>query len=187
MKKHAFILAALIGAASAHAQVRSEEPVYLTVAGGTSHLNLDCTGATTCDSGDTGVKLVGGYEFGNGLSLELGYLSFGKFRAADGVLGLTVKPTAFVLGAAYALPLGTSWGLNVRLGAAHVKTKISAVSGSLTGKDSESKVKVYAGAGVTYAVSKTVKLELGADSTEAQYAGEKGTIRMFTVGATFAF
>ena len=135
MKKHAFILATLIGAASAQAQAQANEPIYMTTAAGASHLNLDCTGATSCDASDVGAKLVGGYQFGNGLSFELGYIAFGKFRATDGALGLTVKPTAFLLGGAYALPLGTDWGLNLRLGAAQVKTKISAVSGSLSGND----------------------------------------------------
>lgn len=187
MNKHAIVLAALIAAASAQAQTQAPEPVYMTTAAGASHMNLDCTGATSCDASDVGAKLVGGYQFGNGLSLELGYIAFGKFRAADGALGLTVKPTAFLLGGAYALPLSTDWGLNLRLGAAHVKTKISAVAGSLSGKDSESKVKVYAGVGLNYAVSKTVKIELGADSTQAEYAGEKGSIRLISLGATFSF
>lgn len=185
MKKHAFVLAALIGAASAQAQTTA--PVYMTNAVGATHLNLDCAGTTSCDASDVGAKLVGGYQFGNGLSFEIGYIAFGKFRAADGVLGITVKPTAFLLGGAYALPLSTDWGLNVRLGAAHVRTKVSAVSGSLSGKDSESKVKVYAGVGLTYAITKTVKIELGADSTQAEYAGEKGSIRLISLGATFSF
>jgi OmpA-OmpF porin, OOP family len=187
MKKHAIVLAALIGAASAQAQAQSEAPVYMTNAVGATHLNLDCAGATSCDTRDVGVKLVGGYRFGNGLSLELGYVSFGEFRAADATLGLSVKPTALLLGGAYALPLGTDWGLNLRLGAAHVKTKIRAVSGTLSGADSARKVKVYAGVGLNYAISKTIKIELGADSTEAEYAGEKGSIRMISLGATFSF
>ena len=69
MKKHAIVLAALIGAASAQAQV------YGTVAGGATHLGMDCTGATSCDTSGTGVKLVGGYAFGNGFSLEAGYIA----------------------------------------------------------------------------------------------------------------
>jgi OOP family OmpA-OmpF porin len=181
MKKHAIVLAALIGAASAQAQV------YGTVAGGATHLGMDCAGATACDTSGTGVKLVGGYEFGNGFSLEAGYIGFGKFSAADGTVGLTVKPTAITLGGAFALPLGSDWGMNVRLGVAQVKTKASATVGALSGSDSESKAKVYAGVGVTYAISKTVKIELGVDSTQAEFAGEKGTLRLISLGATFAF
>ena len=66
----------------------------------------------------TGVKLVGGYEFGNGFSLEAGYIGFGKFSAADGTVGLTHNPTAITLGGAFALPRGSDRGRNVRL--AHV-------------------------------------------------------------------
>lgn len=187
MNKQAIVLAALIGAASVQAQTQTQEPIYITTAAGATHLNLDCTGTTSCDARDTGAKLVGGYQFGNGLSFEIGYIAFGKFRAADGPLAITVKPTAFLLGAAYALPLSTDWGLNLRLGAAQVKTKISAVSGTLSGKDSESKVKAYAGVGLTYAISQTVKLELGADSTQSEYAGEKGNLRLVSVAATYSF
>lgn len=181
MKKQAIVLAALIGAASAQAQV------YGTVAAGSSHLNVDCTGTTSCNSSDTGVKLVGGYAFGNGFSLEAGYVSFGKFRAVVDAATLSAKPTAFTLGGAFALPLSTDWGLNVRLGVAQVKTKLSAEVGTLKGSDSESKAKVYAGLGVSYALSKEFKLELGVDSSEAEYAGEKGTLRLITLGATYAF
>jgi len=181
MKKHAIVLAALIGAASAQAQV------YGTVAGGVTHLGLDCTGATTCDANGTGAKVVGGYEFGHGFSLEAGYISFGKFHAADSTASLSVKPTAITLGGAFALPLNSNWGMNVRLGVAQVKTKASATVGAVSGSDSESKAKVYAGVGVTYAVSKTVKFELGIDSTESEFSGEKGTLRLISLGATFAF
>jgi OOP family OmpA-OmpF porin len=183
MKKQAILLAALIGAASAHAEAQ----FYGTVAAGASHLNVDCTGASTCDTSDTGARIVGGYDFGNGFSLEAGYLSFGKFRAADSTVAVSVKPTAFTLGGAYALPLGTDWGMNIRLGIAQVKTKVGAVSGTLSGSDSQTKGKAYAGLGVTYAVSKTVKFELGMDSTQAEFAGEKGTLRLISLGATFAF
>ncbi|CAM3662317.1 outer membrane beta-barrel protein [Roseateles saccharophilus] len=181
MKKIAFALAALIGAASAQAQV------YGNIAVGSSHLNADCAGTTSCSTSDTGAKLVGGYAFGNGLSVEAGYISFGKFHATEGTASVAIKPTAFTLGGAFALPLGTAWGMNVRLGVAQVKTDVSAIVGTLTGSDSQSKAKVYAGVGLTYALSKEFKLELGLDSTEAEYAGTKGTLRLISLGATYAF
>jgi OOP family OmpA-OmpF porin len=181
MKKQAILLAALIGAASAQAQV------YGTVAGGATHINVECTGATNCDSSDTGIKLVAGYDLGNGFSIEGGYMTFGKARASDGNLSATLKPTAFVLAGAYAIPFSPEWGMNVRLGIAQVKTKISAALGTLNGSDSESKASVYVGVGATYAISKTVKLELALDSTKAEYAGEKGNVQLVSIGATFAF
>lgn len=186
MKKQAIILAALIGAASAQAQ--SNESFYVTAAAGSTHLNVDCAGTTSCDASDTGGKLVGGYKFGNGFSVELGYVSFGKFKFADSTQSLTLKPTAITLGGAYALPLNSDWGLNFRLGVAQVKTKGDAtIVGQGSGSLSESKAKVYAGVGVTYAITPAVKLELGVDSTNAEIVGEKGAVRLISLGATFAF
>lgn len=185
MKKQIIAIAALAAAAAAQAQVQN--PVYVSVAAGATHLNVDCTGVSSCDASDTGGKAAIGYDFGNGFSLEAGYISFGKFTAADGSLSIAAKPTAFTLGGAFALPLGTDWGMNFRLGAAQVKTKLSAVNGKLTGSDSETKTHVYAGLGLTYAISKTVKLELGVDSTQSEYAGEKGAVRLISLGGSFAF
>ncbi len=186
MKKQAIILAALIGAASAQAQ--SGDKFYVTGAVGTTHLNIDCAGTTSCDSSDTGGKLVGGYKFGNGFSVELGYASFGKFSQSVGTLNYSLKPTAFTLGGAYALPLNTNWGLNLRLGVAQVKTKLDAsLAGVGSGSASESNTKVYAGVGLTYAIAPAIKLELGVDSTETEIGGQKGSTQLVSLGATFAF
>ncbi|MFG6428749.1 outer membrane beta-barrel protein [Roseateles sp. LYH14W] len=185
MKKHAIILAAVLAATAAHADQQAHG--YIGTAGGATHINLDCTGATSCDASDTGAKLFGGYNFGNGFSLEASYMAFGKFKGADGTMSLTIKPTAIALGAGFALPLSTDWGMNFRLGVARVKTQASATVGAASGSQSESKAKVYAGLGVAYAISNTVKLELGVDTTEAQFAGEKGTLRLVSLAASFAF
>lgn len=181
MKKYAFVLTALMAATAAQAQF------YGTVAGGTTKLNLDCAGTSACDNSGSGIKLVGGYEFGNGFSLEAGYVSFGKFRATVDGIGLTAKPTAFLLGGAFAMPFSETWGLNARLGVAQVKTKIDARVGAASGSTSDSNAKAYAGVGLTYALSKAVAFELGVDSTQAEFEGEKGTVRMFSLGATVKF
>ena len=97
------------------------------------------------------------------------------------------KPTAFTVGGAFALPLGNEWGMNFRLGAAQVKTKVDASAGSISRSRSENNTQVYAGVGLTYAISQAVKLEFGVDSTQVEFASEKGTQRLISVGATFAF
>ena len=186
MKKQAIILAALIGAASAQAQ--SGEQFYVTAAAGSTHLNADCSGTSSCDNTANGGRLVGGYKFGNGFSVELGYIGFGSFKSTIGAGNFAIKPTAITLGGAFALPLNTDWGLNLRLGVAQVKTKVEGtVVGLGSGSTSESKAKVYAGVGVTYAISPTVKLELAADSSNAEIDGAKGAVRLISLGATFAF
>lgn len=186
MKKQFLILAATL-AMAAGAQAQNTSPFYGAVAVGSSHLSVDCSGTSSCDSSDTGVKLTGGYSLGNGLSVEASYLSFGKFRAADGTAALSAKPTAFALALAYEAPLSTDWALVGRLGVAQVRTKISASVGGASGSDSDSKAKLYAGVGLSYAVSPAVKLELALDTTKASYAGESGNLRLISVGAKFAF
>lgn len=185
MKKYAFALAATLMAAAAHAD--QTPGVYVGIAGGASHISVDCTGATSCDKSDTGGKFTAGYSFGNGFGLEAAYISFGKAQGADRTTSATLKPTAFLLGGVYALPLSNEWGMNLRLGVAQVKTKVDARQGTLAGSASETKTKTYAGVGVTYAVSPSVKLELAVDSTQGQFAGEKGTVQLVSFGATFAF
>lgn len=186
MKKQIIAIAALAAAAAAHAD--AQNPVYVSVAAGATHAAIECSGAAvTCDASDTGGKAAIGYNFGNGFSLEAGYMSFGKFGASGGTSSTTLKPTAFTLGGNFALPFGNEWGMNFRLGVAQVKTKGELVNGPVHLSESESKAKVYAGLGVTYAISKTVKLELGIDSTQGEIEGEKGNLRLISLGATFAF
>ncbi len=185
MKKQAIILAALIGAASAQAQ--SGDKFYVTGAVGATHINIDCEGVPSCDTSDTGGKLVGGYKFGNGFSAELGYVNFGKSKFADSTDWMSVKVTAITLAGAYALPLNNDWGLNLRLGVAQVKSKVDINFTTLgTGTGSQNDTNVYAGIGATYAVSPTVKLELGLDSTKAG-SGDGINVRLISLGATFAF
>lgn len=187
MNKQAIILAALLAATAAHADQQPAH-AYVGVAAGLSHLGIDCTGTTSCDKTGTGGKLVGGYDFGNGFGLEAGYVSFGKGSGSDSNYSASIKPTALMLGGVFALPLSNEWGMNFRLGAARVKSKVDGMLGAIrTPTESETRTKVYAGLGLTYALSQAVKLELAVDSTQGQIAGEKGTLRLVTVGATFAF
>ena len=74
------------------------------------------------------------------------------------------------------------WAVSVRLGVAQVRTRVTAGSGAIVGSDSQRKAKLYAGPGASDAISKTVKIELGVDSTQAEYAGAKGTPSLIGLG-----
>lgn len=187
MKKLAFALPLAFASVAPVAHAEEPSHAYVSVAGGVTHLNLDCTGATTCDRKGSGGKVVVGYDFGNNFSLEGGYVTFGKATGADAGIGATIKPSAWLLGGRLSLPLSSTWGMNVRVGAAQVKTKVDARLGTATGSASETKTKTYVGLGATYAVSPSVKLELAVDATQSAFATEKGTVRLFSLGATFAF
>lgn len=182
-----FVMALAVAAAAPVAHANQPSHPYVTVAGGVTHLNIDCAGATSCDRNGSGGKVVLGYDFGNRFSLEGGYISFGKASGADAGIGATVKPSAWLAGGRLSMPMSPTWGVDLRLGAAKVKTRLDARVGAATGSASESKTKAYAGMGVTYIASSSVKLELAADATQAAFATEKGMVRLISVAASFAF
>lgn len=191
MKKTALTLAALSLAIGAQAQSSASAPApahsYGLLSLGQGHLNVDCSGLQSCDRNATGGKAMYGYSFGNGFALEGGYTNFGKFRASQGALGLSAKPEALSIGGAYTAALTPDWGLVGRLGLAHVRTKLHADVGTLTGSDSESKTQPIVGLAVNYALSPSTRIELGVDATRAQYQGERSNLRLVSLGARMAF
>lgn len=185
MKKIALILA-MAGASLFSTGAMAQ--VYVSGAVGASEIDVECDGASTCDTKDTAFKLVGGYEFGNGFAAELGYANFGKAKAAEPGVSLEAKASALMLGVAYQAQINQDWGLNFRLGIASVKAEISgSVAGVGSASDDDSSTQPYYGLGVNYAVAKNVKLEFGADFTKAEYAGEKADVRAITIGVRYAF
>lgn len=193
MRKIAISLAALalVGAAQAQTQRPSGSAgaahSYGLLSLGQGHLNADCSGLQACDRNATGGKAMFGYAFGNGFSLEGGYTYFGKFRASDGAVGLSVKPEALQLGGAYTADLSPDWALVGRLGVARVRTKLHADAGAFSGSDSESRTQPIAGLAVNYALTPSTRLELGVDATRAQFQGERQNIRLVSLGARMAF
>lgn len=191
MKKFALSLSALCLALGAQAQSSSslstQPHSYGLLSIGQGHLNADCSGVQACDRNATGGKAMLGYAFGNGFSLEGGYTQFGKFRASDGVVGLSARPDAWSLGGAFTANLTPDMGLVARAGVARVRTKLHAEVGSLTGSDSESHTQPIVGLGLNYALTPAARIELGVDATRAEVQGERANVRLVTVGARLAF
>ena len=160
---------------------------YVSGGVGFSHINADCSGALSCDRSDTAAKITGGYELGNGFALEAGYITFGKVKASDAGILAQFKVQGFTLGGAYRLPLAKDIDMSLRLGLAHLKTKVSAQAGALFGSDSDNKTNAYAGFGFGYALDKNLKVETGFDFSRAGYQDEKANVRAITVGARYAF
>lgn len=67
MTKQIIAIAALLAATAAHAE--AQNPVYVSIAGGVSQANIDCTGVSRCDDTGSGARAAIGYDFGNGFSL----------------------------------------------------------------------------------------------------------------------
>jgi len=165
---------------------------YGVVSLGASKLNIDCTGATTCDDADTAFKLLGGYKFAPNLAAEVGYFDFGKARASDAFVSAEISNTAFGGGIAFHQDLAPNWNFVARLGLASVKTKISGtVSGFGSASDSDSNIAMYAGLGIGYKLSKSVSLDGAMDFSRSKYSkngvDESGNLTAISIGLTFGF
>lgn len=186
--KQAIVIAAVLGAVASQAQGQSLARFYATAAFGSSHMRNDCSFThSECNTHGLGFKVVGGYGLGNGFSVEAGYMSFGKFVFAADDYYLADKPTAVTLGGAYTLPISQQWGVNLRLGVARVKTSRLWGYHPLYTSNSQTETKGYAGLGATYALSTTVKLDLGVDSTRSELPGIKRIARLISLGTTVSF
>jgi OOP family OmpA-OmpF porin len=179
-------LAALTLSAAASAQT------YGVASVGIARVDVDCTGAASCDKSDTGFKLMGGYKFTPNVAAEIGYFDFGKAKASGSGVNAELKNSAFGGGVAYHLDLAPSWNAVGRLGLAQVKTKISGtVSGLGSASDSDNNTALYAGLGVGYKLSKTLSIDGAWDLSKSKYnkngVDESGNINMFSVGVTFGF
>lgn len=174
----AAVLAALAGAASAQG--------YAGALIGMSRYDIDCEGAS-CDKGDSTGKIYGGYTVSPGLSVEVGYINFGEFSADGSGTALKLKSTAFLVGGAFRSELSPDWAATLRLGLSRVKTKAEATRGALAGNRSDTNVGIYAGLGVEYAITSTVKLVGAWDFTRFEVGDESGSVHNFGVGAQVGF
>lgn len=181
--KTLFIVAAGLTLALA-AQAQTPAGGYLAVGAGVSKYNDSCEGLSQCDTTGTGFKFTGGYALGNGFAVEGVYLNFGKSSASAAGLSVEVKSTAFGLGGAYTLPLSSSWDFVARLGVARVKTKGTVIG---LGSASDTGTSPYFGLALGWKMSPSTYLELGWDSTQARFEGEKESVSALTLGLGLRF
>ena len=161
---------------------------YVSGAAGVGHVSFDCAGATTCDDNEQAVKVIGGYVFGHGLSAEFGYQAFGKAHAALEDVRADLKADAFTLGLAYALPLNDTWGLRFRLGAANVRTRLTATfAGERLLDEEETRTAPYYGLGVDFALTPSTALDLSADFRRGELFDLRPNVRALTFGIRQTF
>lgn len=184
MKKTVLAIAALASmwAGSAFAQ-----QAYVGGAVGQGHVNTDCSSFGDCSNNSTGYKLYGGYMFTPNVAGEVTYFDFGKAKASDSTGSLKVRGTGIGIGAAFFGEFAPQWSGVVRLGVASNRMKLDATTATTAVNDSESSTQAYAGFGVGYEISKGFKLTGEMDFTRGKIQGEKGNLRLVSVGANYAF
>lgn len=184
-----FLIGALVLAAST--TVFAENYVGATI--GASNIEIDCGSPASCDSGDTGFKLYAGFDVAhrasiNGLSLELGYIDFGKATATFGPARASVEVSAVTFAAALRGQFTPALAGVARLGLGYVEGKASgSVAGFSTGSESSSELKLYGGLGLEYTLNKQFKLIGAADFTTYDTGHNSGSASLVSIGAQYGF
>ena len=177
----------LIGAALAAMACAASAQGYAGAVAGLARFDVDCEGAS-CNKGDTGLKVYGGYEVTPGIAIEAGYMNFGEFTGSDGFTSLKLKSKAFFVGGAFRSEFAnTSWAGVLRAGLASVKTDASAALGGASGSRSDSNVAGYLGLGVEYKCSDSFRGVASWDFTKFEVGDEDGTVHLFGVGVQGQF
>ena len=179
----------LVAAVSVGASAQS---AYGVVSFGSSRLNADCSGTSSCDKTDTAYKLLAGYKYSPNFAAEAGFFGFGKARASNGAVSAQIKNEAFGAGIAFHQDLAPDWNFVARLGLASVRSKISGtVSGLGSVSDSDNNIAPYAGLGIGYKLSKTVSLDGAVDFSRSKCnkngVDESGNLTAISIGLTFGF
>lgn len=179
-----------IGLAAAAAALLSNGAMAAGYVGGNvgqGHMNVGCSGAQTCNEDGTSYKLVGGYGFTDNLYGELGYINFGKAKAADPGASAGFRSQGVLAAVNYQFAMGESWLGNVRLGAISMKTKFWGTFEGDAGSLSETNLKAYFGLGFGYSISKELKLVGEADFSRAEILGDEASLRSLSLGLRYHF
>lgn len=192
MKTRLFRLAAMAAVAALFASSAAWSQGYVGLGAGPARINIDCTGADTCDKTDTGWKLYGGMKFAPNLAGELVYVDWGKAQASatDPVLGtatLDVKASGFGVGVAYHIPLA-AWSCLGRLGIMQNKGKTTATLNTTSVSDSFTGTFPYYGVGCGYGLAPNLTLTAEADFSRVKYTDQdKANVQLLSIGLRWAW
>lgn len=178
--KKMFMAAALVAlAGSASAQG------YVGALAGLTKTSSDCLTGLSCDSTDKGYKFYGGYSLSPNFAVEVGYTDFGKLKMSGPGGRAEIHGTAFSLVGALRGQFTPDVTGVARLGIAAAKGKLSSTVPGLNGSDEN--MKLYAGLGIEYAMTKELKLNAAADFTTIEYEDDAGSTYIMGVGLQYGF
>jgi OOP family OmpA-OmpF porin len=162
---------------------------YVTAGVGTTKVDIDCTGTTSCDDSDVSGKVVAGWEFAPQVAAEVSYNYLGEPKATLDGLEVKIRSSYAGLGLAWRPQFNANWGGLVRAGAAFVNTKAEVVG---LGSESHSSTHPYFGLGLTYAIDKNWGIELTWDRVDVSVDDGTGgdlssTTDSFMLSGTYHF
>ena len=185
------MIAGLVFSAGACAQATSN--AYISISGGPSRINADCTGTTACDNSSTAGKILFGYRVVPNLAIEASYAYLGKITATvpfDGdTIDASIKGRSIGIGIAGLVPFGAAkeWTGIARVGIASTRTTVNVSGSGATGSDSDTKTQPYVGLGLNYAFTPMFEVGVAWDNTKIDYSGSKATVNSYNVVGTVKF
>ncbi|HIV72000.1 MAG TPA: porin family protein [Candidatus Aquabacterium excrementipullorum] len=157
---------------------------YIGISGGKPDLNTACVAGLRCDDPDSAWSVFLGGQFNPYLGLQLGYL---QLQDADRNGGDTkVRGVNIVLTGA--LPLGSNFSLNGRLGGTYGWTKTSVGAGVPAPSGNEEGFGASYGVGASWDFDRHWSVTLDWDRHHLKYAGdEKKDTDIASVGLRYRF
>jgi hypothetical protein len=168
---------------------------YVGIGIGSSNACFHSDVAGTCTDDSVTGKLLLGYALpGTDFAIEGAYTHMGSFKGNSSFGDANVKVDTLGVGGAWRPQFGAGWGGVVRGGVAFGKTKFDENSIELGTpittvhtSSSNDYWQPYLGAGVTYAITSTIRLEADLDVTRVKPFSSPINVRTVMLGATFGF
>lgn len=156
---------------------------YVGGAVGRSDYDFGCRAGFPCDTKATGLKLFTGGKFSEFAGIEASYVFLGNADRAGG----HTRGQGINLSLVGTVPLGQSIGLNGKVGAIYGWTKTDGTGGPGFATGDDDGLGLSYGAGLTFAVSRTVDLRLDWDRYRMKFATGRDDVDFATVGVQFKF
>lgn len=157
---------------------------YIGISGGKPDLNTDCVAGQRCDDPDSAWAIYLGGQFNPYLGLQVGYLQLQDADRNGGdtkVRGVNISLTG-------AVPLGSNFSLNGRLGGTYGWTKTSVGAGVPAASGNEEGFGVAYGVGASWDFDRHWSVTLDWDRHRLKYAGDqKKDTDIASVGLRYRF
>jgi hypothetical protein len=157
---------------------------YIGISGGKPDLKTDCVAGQNCEDPDSAWSVYLGGQFNPYLGLQLGYLQLQDADRNGGdtkVRGVNISLTG-------AVPLGSNFSLNGRLGGTYGWTKTSVGAGVPAASGSEEGFGVAYGVGASWDFDRHWSVTLDWDRHRLKYAGDqKKDTDIASIGLRYRF
>lgn len=133
---------------------------------------------------DNALSLAYGFAVDKNFDVELGYINFGKIKAADSDSASSLQRQAFYLAGVGSVPVTDAFSVSAKLGLAFNRYEEKAFDEFSSYEEKVTKVKPMVGLGTSYQFTKEV-----AGVLEYQYFGKVSDVKAsaLTVGVKYGF